>query len=174
MNNKKPWLIAALIGATVILVVAVVLLVIKLTDKDDSDERGSESNTPMVTEKVVDPQEEKYRKGNDIATISDCMAVAEKVAIDPQFDLPAGAEFCITISDGKLQLSVNNGGTDSSASLDEWKFIVGDHLTLESESFKALNAKLVGTLQNTGAVNWTGQGIEPLCEFSVDFQRKWF
>ena len=116
---------------------------------------------------------EKSRKSTDVSSISDIMAAAEKVAIDPQFDLAAGATFTIT-GTGTLNLTVANGSTDDAATAaeNEWKAIAGESYTCKSKEFKAVEMTFEGELQSTGSVTWTIDADE-LVAFSPDFAKKW-
>ena len=116
---------------------------------------------------------EKSRKSTDVSSISDIMAAAEKVAIDPQFDLATGAKFTLT-GTGTLNMSVTNGTTDAAAdaALAEWKAIAGNSYTCKSKEFKAVEMTFTGTLQSAGNVTWSISAAQ-LIAFSPDFQKKW-
>ena len=113
---------------------------------------------------------EKSRKSTDVSSISDILAAAEKVAIDPQFDLPAKTTF--TASGSPLVMSVT-AGTDAAAdALAEWKAIAGNGYTFKSKEFKAdTSHSFVGTLNANGSVTW--KISSPLTTFSPDFAAKW-
>ena len=113
---------------------------------------------------------EKSRKSTDVSSVSDILAAAEKVAIDPQFDLPANTVFLATGS-ASLTLSVTAGTDAASDALAEWKAIAGDGYSFKSKEFKAGNHSFSGKLLATGAVEWTISS--PLTTFSPDFASKW-
>lgn len=116
---------------------------------------------------------EKSRKSTDVSSISDILAAAEKVAIDPQFDLAAGAKFKLS-GTGTLTMTVTNGTTDTAAdnALAEWKAIAGASYTCKSKEFKAEAMSFEGTLNAQGAVSWSITAAK-LLAFSPDFQKKW-
>ena len=116
---------------------------------------------------------EKSRKSTDVSSISDIMAAAEKVAIDPQFDLATGATFTLS-GTGTLNMTVANGTTDAAAdaALAEWKAIAGNSYTCKSKEFKAVQMSFTGTLQAAGNVTWSINAAQ-LVAFSPDFQKKW-
>ena len=117
---------------------------------------------------------EKSRKSTDVSSISDILAAAEKVAIDPQFDLAAGAKFTLSGSGSSLGMAVTNGSTDAAAdaALAEWKAIAGDGYVCKSKEFKAATFSFEGTLQTTGSVSWSISAAE-IIAFSPDFDNKW-
>lgn len=117
---------------------------------------------------------EKSRKSTDVSSISDFLAAAEKVAIDPQWDLAAGTTFKLT-GQGTLTPTVAAGATTAanvSGAEDEWKAIAGNTYECKSKEFKAETFTFTGVLQATGAVNWTISAAK-LVEFSPDFAAKW-
>lgn len=97
----------------------------------------------------------KSRAASDVMAFSDCMQAAERVAVDPQFDLPAGTMFTITLRNGEIKLTVY-GDTDNSADAqDEWRFICdADDFTPHDQSLKKANGALIGTLQSDGSLTW--------------------
>lgn len=113
---------------------------------------------------------EKSRKSTDVSSISDIMAAAEKVAIDPQFDLAAGSWFQLS-GTGTLSMTTSETSTEGPA-LDEWKAIAGNGYTCKSKEFKAAAFSFKGTLQPAGNVTWEISAAE-LIAFSPDFQKKW-
>jgi prepilin-type N-terminal cleavage/methylation domain len=115
---------------------------------------------------------EKSRKSTDVSSISDIMAAAEKVAIDPQFDLAAGSKFTLS-GTGTLSMDVTVASTDAdNPALDEWKAIAGNGYTCKSKEFKAVEMSFEGTLQPAGNVTWEIDA-EKLIAFSPDFAKKW-
>jgi len=118
---------------------------------------------------------EKSRKSTDVSSISDFLAAAEKVAIDPQWDLAAGTIFKLT-GQGTLTPSVTAGAAGTAANVTgaetEWKAIAGNTYECKSKEFKAETFTFTGTLQATGAVTWTISAAK-LIEFSPDFASKW-
>lgn len=116
---------------------------------------------------------EKSRKSTDVSSISDILAAAEKVAIDPEFDLPAGAKFTLSgTGNGQLTMSVTAGSDAAADALAEWKAIAGNGYTLKSKEFKKLTMSFEGELLATGSVKWTISAAE-LIKFSPDFAKKW-
>ncbi|MBR7019939.1 MAG: pilin [Lachnospiraceae bacterium] len=116
---------------------------------------------------------EKSRKSTDISSISDILAAAEKVAIDPQFDLGANSKFILS-GQGTLNLTTTEVTSDGdSAALAEWKSIAGSQYVCKSKEFKTLNVTFTGTLQANGSVTWTQSGAADMLSFSPDFQKKW-
>jgi len=113
---------------------------------------------------------EKSRKSTDVSSVSDILAAAEKVAIDPQFDLAAGATFTASGS-ATLSLTVADGSDAASEAEAEWKAIAGDGYSFKSKEFKAEDHEFVGTLQANGSVTW--EIDSPLTTFSPDFASKW-
>ena len=115
---------------------------------------------------------EKSRKSTDVSSISDILAAAEKVAIDPEFDLAAGAKFTLS-GTGNLTLAVSNGSDAAAdAALAEWKAIAGNGYTCKSKEFKKVAMSFEGELLATGSVKWTISAAE-LIKFSPDFAKKW-
>lgn len=115
---------------------------------------------------------EKSRKSTDVSSISDILAAAEKVAIDPEFDLAAGAKFTLS-GKGTLKMSVSNGSDDAAdAALKEWKAIAGDGYTCKSKEFKKEQFEFEGTLDASGSVGWSVDA-DALTSFSPDFTKKW-
>ena len=117
---------------------------------------------------------EKSRKSTDVSSISDIMAAAEKVAIDPQFDLGAGSTFVLA-GTGTLTMTVNPVASTADASnpaQDEWIAIAGNGYTCKSKEFKAVAMSFTGTLQAAGNVTWSISAAE-LLAFSPDFAKKW-
>ena len=113
---------------------------------------------------------EKSRKSTDVSSVSDILAAAEKVAIDPQFDLAAGATFLLS-GGATLSMSetdVTDAASDAEA---EWKAIAGDAYTFKSKEFKAEDHSFSGELKANGSVVWTISS--PLTTFSPDFASKW-
>lgn len=117
---------------------------------------------------------EKSRKSTDVSSISDILAAAEKIAIDPQFDLAAGAKFKLSGTGNNLGMTVTNGSTDDAAdaALQEWKDIAGDGYVCKSKEFKAADFSFEGELLSTGSVAWTIDADE-IVSFSPDFAKKW-
>ena len=116
---------------------------------------------------------EKSRKSTDVSSISDIMAAAEKVAIDPQFDLGAGSKFTLS-GTGTLNMTTTEVAStdDDSPALAEWKAIAGNGYTCKSKEFKAVAMSFTGTLQPAGNVTWEISAAK-LLEFSPDFAKKW-
>ena len=116
---------------------------------------------------------EKSRKSTDVSSISDIMAAAEKVAIDPQFDLAAGSKFTLS-GTGNLTMDVTVAAStdDDNPALAEWKAIAGNGYTCKSKEFKAVAMSFEGTLQAAGNVTWVIDA-EKLVAFSPDFAKKW-
>ena len=120
---------------------------------------------------------EKSRKSTDVSSISDILAAAEKVAIDPEFDLAAGVQFSLSGSGTGLAMGVTGGGaaattaTGNAAALAEWKAIAGDGYVCKSKEFKAAEHTFTGTLQANGSVTWSI--TSPLTTFSPEFASKW-
>ena len=118
---------------------------------------------------------EKSRKSTDVSSISDILAAAEKVAIDPEYDLKSGAKFELNgATGGKLTMSVTDGTTDDAGALAEWKAIAGDGYTCKSKEFKTACSdwSFSGELKPEGSVEWT-ISAEALTTFSPDFAKKW-
>jgi type IV pilus assembly protein PilA len=121
---------------------------------------------------------EKSRKSTDVSSISDILAAAEKVAIDPEFDLAAGVQFSLSGAGTGLAMNVTGGGsaatttaTGNAAALAEWKAIAGDGYVCKSKEFKAANHTFTGTLQANGSVTWNINSA--LTAFSPEFASKW-
>ena len=115
---------------------------------------------------------EKSRKSTDVSSISDILAAAEKVAIDPEFDLAAGAKFKLS-GTGTLGMTVSNGSDAAAdAALAEWKAIAGDGYTCKSKEFKDEEFTFEGTLNKNGSVSWSVDA-DALTTFSPDFTKKW-
>ena len=122
---------------------------------------------------------EKSRKSTDVSSISDIMAAAEKVAIDPQWDLEAGTQFKLSGTGSALGMTVTAGGgaaatsaANTAGALQEWKDIAGNGYSCKSKEFKTETMSFTGTLANTGAVNWVISATK-LTTFSPDFVSKW-
>lgn len=121
---------------------------------------------------------EKSRKSTDVSSISDILAAAEKVAIDPQWDLATGTTFTLT-GTGTLIPSVAAGSGSAATSAanvpgaqQEWRDIAGASYQCKSKEFGAVEMTFTGTLQSTGAVSWNISAAK-LVEFSPDFATKW-
>ncbi len=114
---------------------------------------------------------EKSRKSTDVSSISDILAAAEKVAIDPEFDLAAGAKFKLS-GKGTLTMTVTDGADAAGDALTEWKAIAGDGYTCKSKEFKKVEMSFEGELLATGSVKWTISAAD-LIKFSPDFAKKW-
>ena len=128
---------------------------------------------------------EKSRKSSDVSSISDIIAAAEKVAIDPQFDL-ANVYFHISSNgSGQVSLSItttaNDTNGDITGAITEWYAIVtgkdgvssGTAYTMKAKEFK-VEFGFTGHLLGTGAVQWTGSSnYTKLTTFSPDFKKKW-
>ena len=116
---------------------------------------------------------EKSRKSTDVSSISDILAAAEKVAIDPEFDLGAGVKFTLSGTGSSLGMSVTGGttATGNDAALAEWKAIAGDGYTCKSKEFKSADHTFEGTLLPQGSVTWSI--TSPLTTFSPEFASKW-
>ena len=114
---------------------------------------------------------EKSRKSTDVSSISDILAAAEKVAIDPEYDLKTGATFLLS-GTGTLTMSVTDGSTDAAGALAEWKAIAGDNYVCKSKEFKTKAFSFSGELTAEGSVTWTISAAE-LISFSPDFAKKW-
>ena len=117
---------------------------------------------------------EKSRKSTDVSSISDILAAAEKVAIDPQWDLATNTTF--TLSGTGTLTPVVAGPSTTAANVagaqQEWRDIAGASYECKSKEFKSEAFTFTGTLQSTGAVTWSITAAK-LIEFSPDFATKW-
>ena len=114
---------------------------------------------------------EKSRKSTYVSSISDILSAAEKVAIDPEYDLKSGATFLLK-GTGTLAMTVTDGTTDAAGAEAEWKAIAGNGYTCKSKEFKSKAFEFSGQLQANGSVKWTISAAE-LIKFSPDFAKKW-
>ena len=126
---------------------------------------------------------EKSRKSTDVSAISDIMAAAEKVAIDPQFDLASGVSFVVTKTAGSATVSVGISGQP--AACQEWAILCGNAsatsaessnvYTMKSKDFtNSLAISYTGTIQPSGSVTWGTNPADAMTTFSPDFQKKWW
>lgn len=121
---------------------------------------------------------EKSRNSADISMLADIMAGAEKVAVDPQYDLPAGTEFTVAISDGAATLSVTGSGSNNQDAAKEWMEISCYYdNSFRSKVMRKAEGKLSGILQWDGEVLWSLMGandsLKEGIRFSPDFMRRY-
>ena len=128
---------------------------------------------------------EKSRKSTDVSAISDIMAAAEKVAIDPQFNCETNSTFEVAVSGGNVTITVATA-TNATAAGAEWAEMSGKSggtngsavYTIKSKAFgTGFTATFTGTLQSNGSVTWAGDdssNTAGICAFSPDFKKKWF
>ena len=130
---------------------------------------------------------EKSRKSTDVSGISDIMAAGEKVAIDPQWDLGAGAQLTVESAANSTAVKItigtgtSTGGTaetEPTSAQEEWVAICNassneNVYTLKSKAFKTASFTFTGTVQPSGAVTWGTTADGGICTFSPDFAKKW-
>ncbi len=131
---------------------------------------------PAYTEYV-----DKSKMYTDVATLSDLMAATEKIAVDPQFDLPAGAELIISIDDNDVEFTIEKAqGSASyvSDAISEWGWMT-DFDSFRTDTMKKAQAEFVGTLQMDGSVVWELRSADSTFsqlikgDYFVDFCRKY-
>lgn len=120
---------------------------------------------------------EKSRMSTDVSMLDECIAAAEKIAVDPEIDAPVGAKFTVVIANGEIQFIVDangNAATEEKAR-NEWKDIVyftGAH----SDVMKKANGRLTGTLDASGYLNWkvdlADENLRELIDFSSALKRR--
>ena len=125
---------------------------------------------------------EKSRKSTDVSAVSDIMAAAEKVAIDPQFNCETNSTFTVAISSGSVTVTVGTA-TNAAAAGAEWAEMCGKSggtngasvYTIKSKEFGGtFSASYQGTLQSNGSVTWGTKPTDALVTFSPDFGNKWW
>ena len=133
---------------------------------------------------------EKSRKSTDVSAISDIMAAAEKVAIDPQFNCPNGTTFEVKL-DGSAHVKVTVSTPAGAAATiatnagKEWAEMCGassgsnasNVYDIKSKEYSTSTITYTGTLQANGSVTWGQKATyqsDAICTFSPDFLNKWF
>ncbi len=99
---------------------------------------------------------ERANEARDQSELADMMVAAEHVAVDPEFDVPTGAEFRIIVGDGKIRREIPavDGWGKRSETLDCWYEIApGDEL--RSSALEDAEACFVGVLQSNGDLKWS-------------------
>ena len=133
---------------------------------------------------------EKSRRSNDVTTISEIMAAAEKVASEAQYDEYISNTTTFTISTattGVISVATNITN-DSSKVVNAWKQMANfsDNVKLTSKAFKANagSSSVVGAVGNDGNITWSGTGLflktatdgttegEYFCTYAPDFKKK--
>lgn len=126
---------------------------------------------------------EKSRMSTDISSVSDIMAGAEKVAVDPQYDLSAGTLFTLNFNNGKVTLNVSGGSDQAAQALSEWQAISfwgdsRDSYKLKTTSYASAKGTITGVLQMNGSVMWEyssgSKAFDSFMDYSADFRKKWF
>lgn len=111
---------------------------------------------------------EKSRKSSDISSISDMLNAAEKVAVDVQFEVPAGTQFQLVIASGVCTPTVADNALQT-----EWQSIAGASYTCKSSEFKGESTTIIGTVNNDGALTWSKTANSTIITYSKDFQKKY-
>ncbi len=114
---------------------------------------------------------EKSRKSTDISAVDEMIGAADKVAVDPELNVPSGAKFTITLG-ATIQLSYAASDGDPAT---EWKKLAKceNGYTTKSTAWQELSGTFVGTVQDDGSVSWgyTGDASE-MCAFSSSLAKK--
>ena len=93
---------------------------------------------------------DKAGASKDAASLLDAIYGADKVAIDPQLDLPIGTNFVITFDNGVVTMTVvRPDGASTAEAENTWKEI-SSFKGVSSANGKAAVGKIVGTLENEG------------------------
>ena len=124
---------------------------------------------------------EKSRKSTDVSAIDEMIGAADKVAVDPELEVPANAKFTITISSGTASISyaatATTAATANSVVTDEWKALANmktSDYTIKSSAWSTGSGSFVGTVGTDGDVTWSHSGTvaNDMCDFSSALAKK--
>ena len=114
---------------------------------------------------------EKSRKSTDISAVDEMIGAADKVAVDPELNVPENATFTINLG-ATITLAYAASDGDPEA---EWQKLAKceNGYTTKSTAWQGLEGTFVGTVQDDGSVDWsyTGDATE-MCEFSSSLAKK--
>ena len=121
---------------------------------------------------------EKSRKSTDVSAIDEMIGAADKVAVDPELEVPSGAKFKITISNGTASIAyTTSAATAASVVTEEWKALANmktADYTIKSSAWSTGSGSFTGTVGDDGDVTWTHADTvaNEMCEFSSALAKK--
>ena len=121
---------------------------------------------------------EKSRKSTDVSAIDEMIGAADKVAVDPELEVPANAKFTITINTGSVSIAYSTtAATAATTVTDEWKALANmktNTYTIKSSAWSTGEGSFVGTVGTDGDVTWAHSGTvaNDMCSFSSALAKK--